>query len=93
MTYSIVLASLFVIFLWLDVRAFVHESVCVGVGTLPIEEIKRWIREEDVHHPITSLVCLETTQVLAHFVILSVSSLKDSPCLHWSHVCHWLDIL
>src|SRR5512140_2216152 len=31
-------------------------------GTLRLEEIRASIRSEDVHHPITRLVCLENTQ-------------------------------
>jgi threonine aldolase len=31
-------------------------------GTLSLEEIRAAIRSEDVHHPITRLICLENTQ-------------------------------
>jgi len=31
-------------------------------GTLPLDSIRASIRSEDVHHPITRLICLENTQ-------------------------------
>jgi threonine aldolase len=41
-------------------------------GTLRLEEIQASIRSEDVHHPITRLICLENTQNICGGVPLSV---------------------
>jgi threonine aldolase len=42
-------------------------------GTLSLEDILASIRTEDVHHPITRLICLENTQNICGGVPLSVA--------------------
>lgn len=41
-------------------------------GTLALEEIRNAIRSEDVHHPITRLICIENTQNNCGGMALSV---------------------
>ena len=41
-------------------------------GTLSLEDIRASIRDEDVHHPITRLICLENTQNICGGVPLTV---------------------
>ena len=41
-------------------------------GTLALDEIRASIRSEDVHHPITRLICLENTQNICGGVPLTV---------------------
>lgn len=41
-------------------------------GTLALDDISSSIRTEDVHHPITSLICLENTQNICGGVPLTV---------------------
>ncbi|GAB4504151.1 MAG: low-specificity L-threonine aldolase [Anaerolineales bacterium] len=41
-------------------------------GTLALDDIRASIRTEDVHHPITRLICLENTQNVCGGVALSV---------------------
>jgi len=41
-------------------------------GTLALDDIRASIRDEDVHHPITRLVCLENTQNICGGVPLTV---------------------
>ena len=46
-------------------------------GTLALEDIRAAIRMEDVHHPITRLVCLENTQNICGGVPLSVAYIRQ----------------
>lgn len=46
-------------------------------GTLALDEILASIRSEDVHHPITRLVCLENTQNICGGVPLTVEYTKQ----------------
>jgi len=41
-------------------------------GTLALDDIRASIRDEDVHHPITRLICLENTQNICGGVPLTV---------------------
>jgi len=42
-------------------------------GTLPLDDLRASIRTEDVHHPITRLLCLENTQNVCGGVPLSAA--------------------
>ena len=42
-------------------------------GTLRFDDILAWIRTEDVHHPVTRLICLENTQNVCGGVPLTSS--------------------
>jgi threonine aldolase len=46
-------------------------------GTLDLDDILASIRTEDVHHPITRLVCLENTQNICGGVPLSLSYIQE----------------
>ncbi|HET9588886.1 MAG TPA: low-specificity L-threonine aldolase [Anaerolineales bacterium] len=46
-------------------------------GTLALDDILASIRSEDVHHPITRLVCLENTQNICGGVPLTASYIQD----------------
>src|SRR5687767_15055530 len=46
-------------------------------GTLALHDILASIRTEDVHHPITRLVCLETTQNICGGVPLTLSYIRQ----------------
>lgn len=48
-----------------------------GDGTLALDDILASIRSEDVHHPITRLVCLENTQNICGGVPLTVEYTKQ----------------
>jgi threonine aldolase len=56
-----------------------------GDGTLRLEEIRASIRTEDVHHPITRLVCLENTQNVCGGVPLSVEYTRQVGDLAHQH--------
>ena len=45
-------------------------------GTLKLEDIKRAIRFDDIHHPRTQLICLESTQNMCGGVALTVEYTK-----------------
>jgi threonine aldolase len=46
-------------------------------GTLALDDILASIRSEDVHHPITRLICLENTQNICGGVPLSVEYIRQ----------------
>jgi threonine aldolase len=46
-------------------------------GTLALDDIRASIRTEDVHHPITRLICLENTQNICGGVPLSVAYVRQ----------------
>lgn len=46
-------------------------------GTLLLEDIRKSIRSEDVHHPITRLICLENTQNICGGVPLTIEYTRE----------------
>lgn len=54
-------------------------------GTLRLVDIEAGIREEDVHHPRTRLICLENTQNICGAVPLTVSYTEQVAHLAHSH--------
>jgi threonine aldolase len=54
-------------------------------GTLLLEEIRAAIRSEDVHHPVTRLVCLENTQNVCGGVPLTAEYTRQVGELAHSH--------
>ena len=61
-------------------------------GTLAVDDIVASIRSEDVHHPITRLVCLENTQNICGGVPLSVEYTRAVADLaHGNHLSLHID--
>ncbi len=61
-------------------------------GTLALEDILTSIRTEDVHHPITRLVCLENTQNVCGGVPLTLEYTRQvSELAHRNHLALHLD--
>ncbi len=61
-------------------------------GTLALEDILASIRTEDVHHPITRLVCLENTQNVCGGVPLTLEYTRQvGDLVHRNHLALHLD--
>jgi threonine aldolase len=54
-------------------------------GTLALEDILASIRSEDVHHPLTRLICLENTQNVCGGVALSLEYMRQVSDLAREH--------
>lgn len=54
-------------------------------GTMPIQAIEEAIRDDDVHEPITKLICLENTHNACGGKILPMSFLEDVRALATRH--------
>ena len=54
-------------------------------GTLALDDIQASIRTEDVHHPITRLICLENTQNACGGIPLSLEYMQQTSELAHSH--------
>lgn len=61
-------------------------------GTLALDDIRAAIRSEDVHHPITRLICLENTQNICGGVPLTVEyTLKVGEIAHKNNLSLHID--
>lgn len=55
-------------------------------GTFSLQELRNKIRENDVHHPVTSLVCIENTQNSCGGKTLPIAWLQQVHSLTYVHV-------